>query len=413
MPSIIYQILTQKSNQGSHVNNNEENKKRKRIEAPVETKVEESSEVDIDNDDNERANVKVEDSASDEAVKIKAEESESTATNEETKNNDQTHHSNRIKVEEVEVKLELDDEKKRLILRDRKYGDRVLLHRQITKPVNKGMMKLGGGNNHMVMFPSDKHPQRKERFEKIGKSIAMAYSEAHNVDAPKYAGQRFASVRMLPHEKAPNLNLNEHCVFSLFTNHSLKNGKSLGWEYCGEYQACTDEEDDDNDRDGIVEAWGSAHSIPVRKKKNMAEVTLRNNNWGKPRINFWRNKLTELLQKDDSPASMTPQWFQERKVPTKAELKHYEPVPPLAARARALGFRKNMTDEEFVKIMYELDEVHVIHPIQFVEYREEVYNYVKDGPTNRNASGNKKKKNERCATASDWYDYIDQYGDNL
>lgn len=39
------------------------------------------------------------------------------------------------------------------------------------------------------------------------------------------------------------------------------------------------------------------------------------------------------------------------------------------------------------------------------------YDYVKDGPTNRNASGDEIKEGDRCAIASDWYDYIDEYGD--
>lgn len=302
-----------------------------------------------------------------------------------------------IKVEDqtVKIKLDLDDEKERLSRTDRIYGDRVLLDRQ-TK--SKGMMKLGAGNTKMVMFPKKNHPHREERFEKIGKLVAVAYSEDFNVDAPKYAGQRTASVRMLPHEKETDLNLDPHCVFSVFIKRT-KSGKPLGWEYCGDYQGA----------DLEVEAWRSAHSVPERKKKNMAKVTLRKN-WGKKRIDEWRKKITEALQKDNSPASMAPMWFREKRVPTKEELKNYEPVP-LAARARALGFRKDMTDEEFVKILYEFDELHIIRPIKFIEYREEVYDYVKDGPTNRNASGDKRKDGERRAIASDWYDYIDQYGD--
>lgn len=302
-----------------------------------------------------RSHIKVEDKA------VNAEVVESTITDTDALTENTKRPCIKVEDQTVKIKLELDDEKERFSRTDRIYGDRVLLHRQITKPENKGMMKLGGGNNHMFMFPSKKHPQRKERFDKIGKSIAMAYSEDFNVDAPKYAGQRTASVRMLPHEKKPRLNLDPYCVFSVFTNRS-KNGKSLGWEYCGDYQAA----------DLEVEAWRSAHSIPERKKKKMAEVTLRNNRWGKERIDNWREKITEALQKDNSPASMAPLWFREKRVSTKEELENYEPVP-LAARARALGFRKDMTDGEFVKILYEFDELHIIRPIKFKEYMEEVY----------------------------------------
>ena len=86
-----------------------------------------------------------------------------------------------------------------------------------------------------------------------------------------------------------------------------------------------------------------------------------------------------------------------------------QPQAPLAARLRALGYTpRRTTDEELAKLVVDIDEFHTTYEVKFVEYREEVYDFVKDGMTTRNKYGRKRTRDERCALASDWYDIYDQ-----
>ena len=63
----------------------------------------------------------------------------------------------------------------------RKYGDRVLLARQSAD----GMMKLGGGNQSMELYPKDSDQRR----ARMGGRYAKAYSSKWNFGAPQYAGK--------------------------------------------------------------------------------------------------------------------------------------------------------------------------------------------------------------------------------
>ena len=58
-------------------------------------------------------------------------------------------------------------------------------------------------------------------------------------------------------------------------------------------------------------------------------------------------------------------------------------------------------------MLVELDEFYNEHAITFVNYREDVYECVKQGVTYRNAQGKIKQAGQDCAKASDWYNYYD------
>lgn len=305
--------------------------------------------------------------------------------------------------EKVKIKKEMGDYEKLNKETDRKYGDRMLLARQPKtngkQDKDKGMLKLGGGNCTMDMFPK-KHDQR--RFDAIGDTVAIAYSDSWQRDGPKYAGQRFASVDYLPRDANGSI---DPRPFSVFMKRTIKNAAvTLGWEYCGEYEPTDPEEE--------MEVYRSAHNIEPHHKAKMKKQTLASHAWGKSSIARWRRTLTLVLEKDNSPAEMAPLWMRERRAPTMAELDQDrdEKQAPLAARARALGFKLEggNSDKEIVDIMFELDEKHQCKPIQFVRYNEKLYGFVKDGPTALNKFGKKRKPGEQCALASDWYNVHDQ-----
>lgn len=59
-------------------------------------------------------------------------------------------------------------------------------------------------------------------------------------------------------------------------------------------------------------------------------------------------------------------------------------------------------------VLLELNEFYRDKVINFVEYDETLYEYVKEGETTRNKHGKKRQPGEPCAKASDWYNIFDQ-----
>lgn len=80
---------------------------------------------------------------------------------------------------------------------------------------------------------------------------------------------------------------------------------------------------------------------------------------------------------------------------------------PLAARARALGYKSGISDEKLASVMVRLDEYYALKPIKFVQYQEAIYDYVKGGKTNKNAKGKELCPGDLPARASDWYAFLD------
>jgi hypothetical protein len=274
----------------------------------------------------------------------------------------------------------------------RKYGDRVLLDRQ----ADIGMMKLGGENCGMDLFPkfseeNENHP----RFRDLGDTKAIAYEDLWQPDGPKYACQDCAHVACVPDMQN---------AFSVFMNRTLKNGRdSLGWEYCGEY-ICTDPESD-------IVTWTSAHTLTRSQRNKMITDIVSsckncNGDW-KQDMMGWRKGLAATLLTDPTPATAAPLWMIKDRLPTSAELEDVSPVS-LAARARAFGFRPGISTKKLAEIVVRLDEFHLSKPIKFVSYDESVYNYVCAGETTRNPRGKQKRDGEPCAKASDWYAHLDQ-----
>jgi hypothetical protein len=280
-------------------------------------------------------------------------------------------------------------------LKHRKYGNRVLLARQ----AKNGMLKMGGGNVRMIMYPSesaknDNHP----RYRAIGSTIAIAFDDSWNRFGPKYAGQPSAHLSYLA-------GLRDE-PFSVFMKRCIKTNTGtkqlLGWEYCGEYKSADPEQE--------IILWNAAYSMSKRDKAWIVDDILNSaaykDDGGGYRLKFLRlrGRLDKALAEDDSPAG--PEWLIAGRVPTEEETK----VAPttLAAQARALGFTHDMPMDDLVRLWVNLDEFHETEPIVFVGYNEKVYDYIKEGETTRDKFAKMRTKTNRsCAKASDWYAWFD------
>jgi HRD ubiquitin ligase complex, ER membrane component len=272
----------------------------------------------------------------------------------------------------------------------RKYGDRVLLARQAMN----GMMKLGGGNATMYLWPKDRnHP----RYSDIGDRKCVAYNDLWNVGAPKYAGQPFAHVSCGPIDE----------TFSVFVKRTVKQ-QCLGWEYCGEYRS---------DEDALVGVQ-SAHTVPKATKDIILSIVLEslnraNGEW-KSRLEEWKERISQWCKEDSSPAG--PKWLVDGHSGPRSDEETKEKASN-AARARALGFCENITLAQLAKLLVEYDPFYESDIIEFIRYDEEIYNYVKAGETTKNYLNKSRKKgtDERtkaAAKASDWYAIYDTYVGN-
>ena len=88
----------------------------------------------------------------------------------------------------------------------------------------------------------------------------------------------------------------------------------------------------------------------------------------------------------------------------------YEPESFDADRLRSLGLDdENLSDREFAEKLVQWEGFFHQHPVKFVRYDEEMYNFVKEGETTRDKDGKLvSKSSKQCARASDWYNELDQ-----
>ena len=303
----------------------------------------------------------------------------------------------------------------------RHYGNRVLLARQ----AKNGMMKLGGGNQSMILVPADnKKNENHSRWSAIGNHKAVAYSSVWNPKGPQFAGQPRAAVTSVFWSDEP---------FSVFMMRALPGKPTLGWEYCGDYKGCL--EDDD-----ILGITGSVQNKGEVTKKCLLSDILQSlsgpgGDWHEP-IKCWRELILNEIEQEgieDAKAKSRIEYLrrnldgQETKSLRK-ELQKLERIlqkkeeileewradrksgrrPSLAVRSQELGFSHDMPDKDLARLILEFDEFYKEKLIEFVGYNEEIYNYVKDGETTKNAKNKTRESCEPCAKASDWYAIIDQ-----
>ena len=267
-----------------------------------------------------------------------------------------------IKEEPTYANLELKQAKN-----DRKYGDRVLLARQS----KDGMMKLGGGNQASHLHPVN--PE--ERKARMGGRYALAYNILWNFDAPRYAGQKFASVTMYPREHGYDPTKTPFSVFVM----RRKGSSTIGWEYCGEYKLQDQEDELEMATRADSVSYISKNCIANDIKRSLSNVK---GEWHNG-IAYWRERVVnECL---DNPNSLS------------------------SVKARALGLDSlNLSNMEFVDQLVHFDDFYNSHPIEFVGYDDAMYNFVKRGKTTKNKNNNKRAPGEPAATAQDWYNIMDQ-----
>lgn len=187
----------------------------------------------------------------------------------------------------------------------------------------------------------------------------------------------------------------------------------LGWEYVGNYKVVTP----GSNRDfwESAENYGPASRQLIEKK--VLKSSKARNGYGRVVLDRWRDKLTKVLEDDDkkkdksgnlSPSEPGPKYMVENREPTAAEKD--EKPPCQASRVRALSFRPDMPDEEFVTILMRLDEYHGQIAIEFVEYDERIYEWCEGGKTTRDAEGKLvRDTHQDPAKAGDWYNWAEQH----
>jgi hypothetical protein len=285
----------------------------------------------------------------------------------------------------------------------RKYKNRRLLHRQ----KEKGLLRLGGGNAKMLMYPGRQKwmAMTHERLRKVGLRPAMAYDCSWQPFGPRFAGDN-GFVRVVPIQVK---------LFSLFMKR-VANGKLLGWEYCGEYTTKLKVEGDNDDdvevevdendldriykhyeedgRDALDDADPSCKQVrahlPASRfseaaKRSMLDDILASLKHGKGRwgeiLPRWKDQVVQALKNEKRPL-------------VNVNVENPNVLLSLAAKARYYKFREDISLEEFAKMALEFNEFHFGYTVRFVRYDEKVYNYLKNGATE--------------FRASDWYDHDSQ-----
>ena len=198
--------------------------------------------------------------------------------------------------------------------------------------------------------------------------------------------------------------------FSVFVMRSVK-GSTLGWEYCGEYVLL-------NDLKGFI----GAHCVTETTKKfilNDIKMSLNrvNGEWHKG-LERRRAKILKECERDQSPPGPTrlirlannePEPDDEGKEREERLDRESREKASDAAKARALGLdNKDLSEMEFAKRLVHYDDFYGSYSIKFVNYDEEMYDFVKEGMTTKNKYNKKRAEDEPCANASDWYNIMDQ-----
>lgn len=202
-------------------------------------------------------------------------------------------------------------------------------------------------------------------------------------DGPKYAGQLSASVSEWPEDDDGNPHSEPFSVFMKRTFEPIKsNGskckpKLLGWEYCGEYRVIDDGMGD----------WMT--SVPPKQTD--------------------KDYIIYKIKRSLSHSNGLWHYLLSRSRENIQQILENRPDSHDAENLRSLGLDdENMTDNELAEKVVYWEGFYHSRLVEFVNYDDDMYDFVKAGETTRNKHGNKKKNCELCAMASDWYDKHDQ-----
>mmetsp|Transcript_3606 Transcript_3606/g.10186 ORF Transcript_3606/g.10186 Transcript_3606/m.10186 type:complete len:577 (+) Transcript_3606:195-1925(+) len=306
-----------------------------------------------------------------------------------------------------EVKREQAEEKLKAAKKQayEKYADRMLLHRFDGIGLLGGCVQTGfqrPGKKNTRVFDGEKitsgYPVPKmymhtnlsddEEYDLDAFGV-LTYSSVWQVNGPKFAAQPTAAVDAVPDcMREKNLAIPIFMKRSLTKKTAKTEGKLLGWEYVGNYRCGTD-------TDLVV--WESAQNYPEVSKREIANHILRSadrssgDTYGREILDSWKDRID---------ADLTRQQCGEVKTASSKSL---------GTRARDLGYRTGISDEDLINILVQLDEFHGQEILEFVEYDERIYEFCSKGPTSKNSKGNSKARNGGdVARARDWYNFAVQ-----
>ncbi len=177
-----------------------------------------------------------------------------------------------------------------------------------------------------------------------------------------------------------------------------------------------------DDLPGVI----AAHCVTHASKTAILNDIL--NSLSKPKgewhegIGWWKTELKNLCASDNRPAGPTrlkrlavslgfKEWGDIEPDPRDTgkerqdrEDKEVKEKASSAAKARALGLDDaDLSVDSIAKRLVYFDDFYESYSIKFVRYDEDMYNFCKEGATTKNKSNRKRKPEEPCAKASDWY----------
>eukprot|EP00529_Nitzschia_sp_RCC80_P022716 CAMPEP_0113457900 /NCGR_PEP_ID=MMETSP0014_2-20120614/9645_1 /TAXON_ID=2857 /ORGANISM="Nitzschia sp." /LENGTH=495 /DNA_ID=CAMNT_0000349407 /DNA_START=108 /DNA_END=1595 /DNA_ORIENTATION=- /assembly_acc=CAM_ASM_000159 len=322
-----------------------------------------------------------------------------------------------VKTEPTTIKSEFIQQ--RLEIYNNQYIDRPLLRRsQQSGTVSKGIARLGGSTQDSYVcpglynkniwtdnrqlkdgypFPTHVDQQRLEQGDQEAlKHLSFtAYNGCFNPFAPQYAGQAYASVSGVPKFWEEN----KHLTFPVFVKRSktspsmTREGKLLGWEYCGNYRVSSDLENVWTPAANVSHAAKSKIALELIKSSGGNEGNNNNNNetWGSKTIKTLTERLDGVLSNTDTNDEAADSLKQHLDVLAERRGLVYQPG----------GMTNNVSD--LAEILVNLDQYYEDWiTIEFVEYDERIYTYCSavDGDWSSTYP----------TTARGWYEFATAHG---
>ncbi|EJK54092.1 hypothetical protein THAOC_26350, partial [Thalassiosira oceanica] len=154
-------------------------------------------------------------------------------------------------------------------------------------------------------------------------------------------------------------------------------GTTIGWEYCGELE---------DDIAGITAAASVSRECKTFILSDIRHSLSRPGGKWHGILDSYRDDIIDLCV--------------------------FKPKDRATLSAKDLGLndfpKRKLTQVEFAEKLVNWDYFYRSDQIVFKHYDETIYDFVKDGKTTKNKNNKKRKADEPCAKASDWYAILDQ-----
>lgn len=122
----------------------------------------------------------------------------------------------------------------------------------------------------------------------------------------------------------------------------------------------------------------------------------------------------QFIVQDIKKSLKSPNGFWSKRIPEEREniedILENEPNSARANRLKELGLHQQLNNADFVEKLVNWEEFCPQRMVKFVRYDEAMYDFMKDGLTNRDKDGKKVNDTGKArAKASDWYDELDRH----